>query len=165
MFNFFKKKKRYRSENPLSKIAVPVSEEEAALYRRPVPQNLEQEFMSVYMQTRSAPLGDYENAWNWMLGKLRYFKAQGLEQNKLQMLANNLMVYMNVVYRDRIGEFLEVMPPRVILNCVRGLMESGNHRAAKAVAEPLWAYSSAHMETLDLDKQDIILLAMAVSAK
>ncbi len=106
----------------------------------PSPKKEDQEFMSVYMQTRSAPLGDCNEAWAWMIGKMRSFRKQGMEESKMQLLANNLMRNMTSVYQNCFPEFLTVATPKMVMNCAHELLEEHDPAKARAVMEPLQDY-------------------------
>ena len=127
--------------------------------------NISDEFVSVYMQTVSAPLGDREDAWKWMMGRMRYFRDGQLDKQLMFMLASNVMLNMTETYQKHFPEFLEVVEHDMIIALVAQLLKDEKTQQAKEIAQPFWDYFGQNKETLNLKKEEIILLAMAVSQK
>lgn len=110
-------------------------------------ENLEREYTKTYLQTQSKPLGGEEEAWNWMRERLQYFKAAGLEQDKLAELGCNVVLNLPESYRKFLPDFLALaggVTP-ILLACGR-LLADEKAQAAKETAAPYLQYLLAHPE-------------------
>lgn len=130
----------------------------------PQQQALELDFVNTFLQSNSEPLGDRQEAWNWMMGKMRQFRQKGLGKQEMFALASNAMVYLTDIYSQRVPELLQVAEPNMIVAQVAKLLQENKHEKAKQIAQPFWDYFGKHQDTLSLSKDEIIILAMAVSA-
>lgn len=103
--------------------------------------NIEKEFMEVFLQTRSRPLGNQQDAFNWIMGKISYFKEKRLEQNKLYALEVNVLRYLTDCYCNCFDEFRRVVDDvaPIIILCEE-LLSCGETDQAKIIAEPYIRY-------------------------
>lgn len=115
--------------------------------QKQTPRTLEEEFLDVYLQTRSKPVGGEEDAWNWVMGQSRSFKNRGLGREEMLELECNMITNLPNCYAKYFNDFLALagdMTP-IVIACER-LLEKGNGPAAKAAADPYLKYLLAHPE-------------------
>lgn len=124
---------------------------------------LEMEFVQDFLQSNSEPLGNRQEAWTWMMGRMRYYRQKGLGTGELYALASNMMLFLTDTYSQRITEFLQVAEPAMIVAQVAQLLKEEKNDKARQVAQPLWDYFGKNQNSLALKKEEIIILAMAVS--
>lgn len=108
---------------------------------------LVREFMEVYLQTQSPPLGDELDAWNWSLERAYYFRRRKLDSDLINMLGENMLMYLTKTYAVHIDGFLGVFgsATAIILTC-ESQLSKGNPQKAKQIADPYFAYLQQHSE-------------------
>lgn len=112
----------------------------------PKPQmSLQDEFMSVYLQTRSKPLGAEEDAWTWVVEQIVSLKLRGLDRELVTELLCNVVTNLTNSYRRHFSDFMKLagdMTP-IVISCER-LLEQGKGQEAKAIADPYLQYLLAN---------------------
>lgn len=111
------------------------------------PKSLAEEFMDTYQQAMNKPLGGEEQAWDWIVGRIRYFKEKGLKNDALWMLEQEAAINLPQSYRQHFNDFLalaERMTP-IVWAC-EDLLIAGKGQTAKDVADPYLDWLLAHPE-------------------
>lgn len=121
----------------------------ATVRKPPVDQyeSLKADYLSVLLQTSGKPLGDEQEAWNWMMGQIRSFKQRGLDRSFLMTLECNAIKYLTNCYRQHFSEFLAMSGDMtsIVLAC-ENMLEQGNGQKAKEIADPYLQYLLSHPE-------------------
>ena len=131
---------------PESSIKTSPSSRKPAVQKQ-APRTIDEEFMEIYFQTLSKPLGDPEEAWGWIMDRIRSLRARGLGKNELLELECNAIINLTACYAKHFDDFLALagdMTP-IVIACER-LLGKGNGPAAKAAADPYLKYLLAHPE-------------------
>ena len=109
----------------------------------------EKEFMGIYLQTRSKPIGNPQDAWKWIMERITYFKEKEIENSKLYLLVENVLLYLTDCYISNFNEFIsavnDVSP--IIITCEK-LLDYGEEKKAKRICEPYIRYIQSEKRNL-----------------
>lgn len=104
-------------------------------------QSLDKEYTELRLFLDSEPVHDDPETWNWICGKLAYFKMRGLEKYQFGELCMYTIRHFPRQYAEKFDCFMRIVESvsYVTTVCEQFLIEQ-RHRDAKNVASPCMAY-------------------------
>ena len=103
--------------------------------------DIQRRAFSDIMQTKTSPIGDHTNAWNWAMKEITFFKSNNLDRNLLYAFERNIVMNLTDCYEKYFDQFRSAADDisSVIFACEE-LISNGNAVKAKQIAKPYLNY-------------------------
>ena len=93
------------------------------------------------MQTKTSPIGDHTNAWNWAMKEIAFFKGHNLDRNLLYAFEQNIVMNLTDCYEKYFDQFrITADDITSVIYACEELVSNGNADKAMVIAKPYLSY-------------------------
>lgn len=102
---------------------------------------LRKELLGDIAQSSGDPVGNREAAWSWMLGRIGYFVAQGMDRWERLPLDKNALLYLTDIYSRQVDAYLGAARESFAIQMLcNELYQTGSYDRAHAIGLPYYAW-------------------------